>query len=113
VRADSHTLSVSSLFPHFNLFSPFLFGFPFPLSFTFLFTPRRKYLRASPSLSIFPYLLRFGKVEHKITHVQSNTKFFLEVLNHQKSNKLEWIIIVLIAAEIVLSCIDLYHQILV
>ncbi|TFJ81273.1 hypothetical protein NSK_007234 [Nannochloropsis salina CCMP1776] len=56
---------------------------------------------------------RFGKVEHKISHVQSNTKFFLEVLNHQKSNKLEWIIIVLIAAEIVLSCIDLYHQILV
>jgi hypothetical protein len=56
---------------------------------------------------------RFAKVEHKITHVQSNTKFFLEVLNHQKSNKLEWIIIVLIAAEIVLSCIDLYHQILV
>ncbi len=56
---------------------------------------------------------RFSKVEHKINHVQSNTKFFLEILNHQKSNKLEWIIIVLIAAEIVLSCIDLYHQILV
>lgn len=55
---------------------------------------------------------RFSKVEHKINHVQSNTKFFLEILNHQKSNKLEWIIIVLIAAEIVLSCIDLYHQLL-
>jgi len=55
---------------------------------------------------------RFSKVEHKINHVQSNTKFFLEILNHQKSNKLEWIIIVLIAAEIVLSCVDLYHQLL-
>ena len=53
---------------------------------------------------------RFAKVEHKINHVQSNTKFFLEILNHQKSNKLEWIIIVLIAAEIVIGCIDLYHQ---
>lgn len=55
---------------------------------------------------------RFAKVEHKINHVQSNTKFFLEILNHQKSNKLEWIIIVLISAEIVISCVDLYHQLL-
>lgn len=55
---------------------------------------------------------RFAKVEHKINHVQSNTKFFLEILNHQKSNKLEWIIIVLISAEIVISCADLYHQLL-
>lgn len=53
---------------------------------------------------------RFNKVEHKINHVHSNTKFFLEILNHQKSNKLEWIIIVLISAECVLSCVDLYHQ---
>ncbi len=53
---------------------------------------------------------RFAKVEHKINHVQSNTKFFLEILNHQKSNKLEWIIIILIAAEIVIGCVDLYHQ---
>ena len=56
---------------------------------------------------------RFSKVEHKINHVQSNTKFFLEILNHQKSNKLEWIIVVLIATEIVLSCIDLHHQLFV
>lgn len=49
-------------------------------------------------------------MEHKINHVQNNTKFFLEVLAHQKSNKLEWIIIVLISAEIVISCVDLYHQ---
>lgn len=44
---------------------------------------------------------------YKLTIIQENTKFFLEVMHNQKSNKLEWIIIVLLSAEIVVMSMDL------
>lgn len=50
---------------------------------------------------------RFEKIEFKLNLVQLNTKFFLEVLANQKSNTLEWIIIVLISLEIVVCSLDL------
>ena len=45
---------------------------------------------------------------YKLTIIQENTKFFLEVMHNQKSNKLEWIIIVLLSAEIVVMSMDLF-----
>lgn len=50
---------------------------------------------------------RFEKIEFKLNLVQLNTKFFLEILANQKSNTLEWIIIVLITLEILVSCAEL------
>lgn len=50
---------------------------------------------------------RFEKIEFKLNLVQLNTKFFLEILANQKSNTLEWIIIVLITLEILVSCADI------
>ena len=44
---------------------------------------------------------RFSNLKYKLNLIQDNTKFFLEVMHNQKSNMLEWIIIVLISAEIV------------
>lgn len=42
--------------------------------------------------------------------VQHNNKFFLDVLHNQKSDKLEWIIIWLIACEIGLGLFSLYNN---
>jgi uncharacterized Rmd1/YagE family protein len=39
--------------------------------------------------------------------IQQNAKFFLEVLSEQKSNTLEWIIIVLILFECILMCAEM------
>eukprot|EP01006_Ploeotia_vitrea_P036211 TRINITY_DN65989_c5_g14_i1.p1 TRINITY_DN65989_c5_g14~~TRINITY_DN65989_c5_g14_i1.p1 ORF type:complete len:436 (-),score=171.98 TRINITY_DN65989_c5_g14_i1:46-1164(-) len=50
---------------------------------------------------------RFSTLEFKLTHVQHNTKFFLEVLHNKKSDLLEWIIIVLLAFEIVLCTYEI------
>lgn len=50
---------------------------------------------------------RFENIEFKLNLIQNNAKFFLEVLHHQKSNNLEWIIVALILAECVLMCIEM------
>ncbi|KAG7348419.1 ACR COG1723 YagE family protein [Nitzschia inconspicua] len=50
---------------------------------------------------------RFEHIEFKLNLIQQNAKFFLEVLAHQKSNSLEWIIIVLIMFECVLMCMEM------
>lgn len=50
---------------------------------------------------------RFGQIEFKLNLIQQNAKFFLGLLHHQKSNSLEWVIIVLIAFEGVLMCLDM------
>mmetsp|Transcript_15494 Transcript_15494/g.17342 ORF Transcript_15494/g.17342 Transcript_15494/m.17342 type:complete len:444 (+) Transcript_15494:165-1496(+) len=50
---------------------------------------------------------RFDHIEFKLNLIQQNAKFFLEVLANQKSNSLEWIIIVLILLECVLMCIEM------
>lgn len=46
---------------------------------------------------------RFETLDMKLNLVQDNLKYFLEILQNKKSDTLEWIIIVLIAMEIVLS----------
>lgn len=50
---------------------------------------------------------RFQNIEFKLDLIQQNAKFFLEILHNQKSNSLEWIIIVLIGFECVLMCLDM------
>jgi len=50
---------------------------------------------------------RFRNVEFKLDLIQQNAKFFLEVLHAQKSNTLEWVIIVLISFECVLMILDM------
>jgi len=50
---------------------------------------------------------RFKNLELKLNLIQTNTKFFLEILHNQKSDTLEWIIIILIAVEIVIGICDI------
>eukprot|EP00934_Nitzschia_sp_Nitz4_P003592 Nitzschia sp. Nitz4//scaffold133_size116822//95100//96173//NITZ4_003820-RA/size116822-processed-gene-0.39-mRNA-1//1//CDS//3329535435//3582//frame0 len=50
---------------------------------------------------------RFEHIEFKLNLIEQNAKFFLEVLTHNKSNMQEWMIIVLIAFEAVLMCLDM------
>jgi uncharacterized Rmd1/YagE family protein len=51
--------------------------------------------------------MRFEQIEFKLNLIQQNAKFFLEVLSEQKSNTLEWIIIVLILFECILMCAEM------
>lgn len=46
---------------------------------------------------------RYKDLEMKLDIVNANSRFFLEILQNQKSTKLEWIIIILIAAEIIIG----------
>lgn len=57
--------------------------------------------------SEFDIDMRFEHIEFKLNLIQQNAKFFLEVLSQQKSNTLEWIIIVLIMFECVLMCMEM------
>jgi uncharacterized Rmd1/YagE family protein len=50
---------------------------------------------------------RFKDLSMKLEIVRDNTRFFLEILNNEKSTKLEWTIVILIAAEIVIGLTDL------
>lgn len=50
---------------------------------------------------------RFAHIEVKLEMISNNAKFFLEILHNQKSNTLEWIIIVLISFECVLMCLEM------
>eukprot|EP00750_Incisomonas_marina_P018261 INCI2790.1.p1 GENE.INCI2790.1~~INCI2790.1.p1 ORF type:complete len:394 (-),score=83.36 INCI2790.1:1034-2215(-) len=49
---------------------------------------------------------RFQSVEDKLALIADNAKFFLEVLSHRKSEKLEWIIIVLISVEVGFAALE-------
>eukprot|EP00192_Tetraselmis_astigmatica_P004588 CAMPEP_0117660356 /NCGR_PEP_ID=MMETSP0804-20121206/6925_1 /TAXON_ID=1074897 /ORGANISM="Tetraselmis astigmatica, Strain CCMP880" /LENGTH=479 /DNA_ID=CAMNT_0005467081 /DNA_START=127 /DNA_END=1566 /DNA_ORIENTATION=+ len=51
---------------------------------------------------------RFQTLDLKINLIQDNVKYFLEILQNRKSDTLEWIIIVLIAAEIMLGLYDIF-----
>ena len=53
---------------------------------------------------------RFDAIEFKLNTIQSNAKFFLEMLAHQKSTSLEWIIVVLIAFESALMILEMSGQ---
>ena len=50
---------------------------------------------------------RFDNIELKLDMIQQNAKFFLEILHNQKTNTLEWIIIVLIMFECVLMVLEM------
>jgi uncharacterized Rmd1/YagE family protein len=50
---------------------------------------------------------RFDMIEFKLSLIQDNAKFFLEVLQSQKSNNLEWIIVFLIMVECILMCVEM------
>jgi uncharacterized Rmd1/YagE family protein len=50
---------------------------------------------------------RFRRIDFKLNLIQHNTKYFLEIMHNQKSDKLEWTIIVLIAVEILVSLADM------
>ena len=50
---------------------------------------------------------RFDQIEFKLNLIQQNAKFFLEILHNQKSDLLEWIIIVLIGFECVLMIMEM------
>lgn len=46
---------------------------------------------------------RFKDLSLKLEHVKDNARFFLEILHNNKSTKLEWTIIILIGAEIIIG----------
>jgi uncharacterized Rmd1/YagE family protein len=50
---------------------------------------------------------RFDHIEFKLDLIQQNAKFFLEILHNQKSDTLEWIIIILISFECMLMLMDM------
>mmetsp|Transcript_3329 Transcript_3329/g.4850 ORF Transcript_3329/g.4850 Transcript_3329/m.4850 type:complete len:469 (-) Transcript_3329:274-1680(-) len=50
---------------------------------------------------------RFEHIEFKLNLIQQNAKFFLEILHNQKSDTLEWIIIILIGFECGLMILDM------
>jgi uncharacterized Rmd1/YagE family protein len=50
---------------------------------------------------------RFENIEFKLNLIQQNAKFFLEMLNDQKGNTLEWVIIVLIMFECILMIMEM------
>ena len=46
-------------------------------------------------------------IESKLELIQQNAKFFMEVMHNQKSNSLEWIIIILISFECILMVLEM------
>lgn len=55
----------------------------------------------------FEIVNRSEYIEYKLNLIQNNAKFFLEVLHNQKSNSLEWIIIILISFECGLMILEM------
>lgn len=53
---------------------------------------------------------RFKDLSLKLDIIKDNTRFFLEILHNQKSTKLEWTIIILIAAEILIGISGLMQK---
>lgn len=50
---------------------------------------------------------RFDQIEYKLSLIQGNSKFFLDVMQSEKSNSLEWIIVILISVECVIMCVEM------
>jgi uncharacterized Rmd1/YagE family protein len=53
---------------------------------------------------------RFELIQFKLDLIQQNSKLFLEVIQHQKSASLEWVIVVLIGFECVLMILEMTGQ---
>jgi hypothetical protein len=57
--------------------------------------------------SEFDFDERFEALEFKLKLIEQNAKFFVEVLQSQKSSTLEWIIVVLIFVECIIMTADM------
>lgn len=55
---------------------------------------------------------RFETLSDKLTLVQENLKYYLELRQHQKSDTLEWIIILMIGAEIAISLYEMSRHLM-
>ena len=53
---------------------------------------------------------RFDHLDYKLNLIQTQSKFYLEILQNRKSDTLEWIIILLISMEICVSLYDMYSK---
>ncbi|XP_010419956.1 PREDICTED: uncharacterized protein LOC104705617 [Camelina sativa] len=57
----------------------------------------------------FELTQRFGNLDYKLKFVEHNIRFLQEILQNRKSTFLEWLIIILISAEIAISMYNLAH----
>ncbi|KAI3721329.1 hypothetical protein L2E82_32338 [Cichorium intybus] len=58
----------------------------------------------------FELTQRFATLDFKLKFVEHNIRFLQEILQNRKSDFLEWVIILLIVAEIVISVYDIAHK---
>ncbi|KAL3520650.1 hypothetical protein ACH5RR_018799 [Cinchona calisaya] len=58
----------------------------------------------------FELTQRFASLDFKLKFVEHNIRFLQEILQNRKSDFLEWLIIILIAAEIIISVYDIAHR---
>ncbi|XP_009333747.2 protein RETARDED ROOT GROWTH-LIKE [Pyrus x bretschneideri] len=58
----------------------------------------------------FELTQRFASLDFKLKFVEHNIRFLQEILQNRKSDFLEWLIIALIGAEILLSVYDIAHR---
>ncbi|XP_050386455.1 protein RETARDED ROOT GROWTH-LIKE [Argentina anserina] len=58
----------------------------------------------------FELTQRFASLDFKLKFVEHNIRFLQEILQNRKSDFLEWLIIALIGAEIMLSLYDILHR---
>ena len=70
----------------------------------------RRHPLSLPLSTEFEIPERFKAVDFKVDLIQNNTKFFMEVLHNQKSDKLEWAIIILLLFEIMLCLYDIFER---
>ncbi|XP_075498844.1 protein RETARDED ROOT GROWTH-LIKE [Primulina tabacum] len=58
----------------------------------------------------FELTQRFASLDFKLKFVEHNIRFLQEILQNRKSDFLEWLIIILIGAEILISLYDILHK---
>ncbi|KAL3650046.1 hypothetical protein CASFOL_006449 [Castilleja foliolosa] len=58
----------------------------------------------------FELTQRFASLDFKLKFVEHNIRFLQEILQNRKSDFLEWLIIILIGAEILISVYDIAHR---
>ncbi|KAK1355450.1 DUF155 domain-containing protein [Heracleum sosnowskyi] len=58
----------------------------------------------------FELTQRFASLDFKLKFVEHNIRFLQEILQNRKSDFLEWVIIILIGAEILISVYDISHK---
>ncbi|KAF5185443.1 sporulation protein [Thalictrum thalictroides] len=58
----------------------------------------------------FELTQRFASLDFKLKFVEHNIRFLQEILQNRKSDFLEWLIIILISVEIMISLYDIVHR---